>query len=64
MKYTIVKSRFGTYTSVAEDGTKLTTGLTEEAVRICTDEIRIPVIEGTFTGYTSGARSGVVEGKL
>ena len=64
MKYSIEKTRFGLYTSVAEDGTKMVTGLTEDGVRFVTDEIHIPVLNGTFDGYTSQARSSVVEGKL
>tara|TARA_B100000519_G_C14171830_1_gene404331 strand:+ start:179 stop:373 length:195 start_codon:yes stop_codon:yes gene_type:complete len=64
MKYSIEKTCFGLYTSVAEDGTKMVTGLTEDGVRFVTDEIHIPVLNGTFDGYTSQARSSVVEGKL
>ena len=55
--YTIKKSRFGLYTSVLEDGTKMVTGPTEEAVRKVTDEIHLPVMEGTFDGYTSVTRT-------
>ena len=70
MKYTeapdfvIEKSRFGLYTSITTDGTRMVTGLTEEAVRKVTNEIHIPVMLGTFDGYTSVPRSSVVEGKL
>ncbi len=63
-EYTIIKNRFGTYTSVTTDGDKLVTGLTEEAVRICTDTIHVPVMLGTFDGFTSAPRSSVVLGKL
>ena len=62
--YTIEKSRFGLYTSVTTDGVRLVTGMTEEAVRYCTNEIHIPVLMGTFDGFTSTPRSGVVAGKL
>jgi hypothetical protein len=62
--YTIEKSRFGLFTSVLHDGTRMVTGLTEEAVRQCTDDIHIPVMQGTFDGWTSEAKSGVVGGKL
>ena len=62
--YTIKKSRFGLYTSVLADGTKMVTGLTEEAVRIVTDDVHIPVMKGEFDGYTSTPRSSVVGGKL
>ena len=62
--YTIVKSRYGLYTSVLTDGTKLTTALTEEACRFVTDEIRIPVMKGVFDGYQSTLGSAVVGGKL
>ena len=62
--YTIEKSRFGLYTSVLADGTKMTTALTEEACRYVTDHIRIPVIKGEFDGYTSTHGSAVVGGKL
>ena len=63
-EYTITKSRYGLYTSVFTDGTAAVTGLTEDAVRWVTDNIHIPVLKGTFDGYTSVPRSSVVEGKL
>lgn len=63
-EYKIEKARFGLYTSVTTDGERMVTGLTEEAVRFCTDMIHIPVMLGTFDGYTSTPRSGVVDGKL
>ena len=53
MDYKIKKSRHGLYISYLEDGTELVTGLTEEAVRVVTEEVHIPVLQGTFTGYTS-----------
>ena len=64
MKYEIIKSRYGLYTSVFEDGTKGTTALTEEACRYVTDHIRIPVLQGTWDGPTSVMGSAVVGGKL
>ena len=64
MKYTIEKSRYGLYTSVDKKGNKMTTALTEDACRWVTDNIRIPVLQGTFDGITSQGRSSVVEGKL
>ena len=42
----------------------MVTGLTEDAVQFVTDEIHIPVLNGTYDGFTSQARSSVVEGKL
>lgn len=63
-EYTIEKSRFGLYTSVLKDGTKMTTAMTEEACRFVTDNIRIPVMKGTFGGWTSTLGSAVVGGKL
>ena len=62
--YTIVESRYGLFTSVLSDGTKMTTALTEEACRFVTDNIRIPVMKGTFDGSSSIVRSAVVDGKL
>ena len=62
--YTIQRSRFGLYTSVLTSGERLVTGLTEDACRWCTDNIHIPVLKGTFDGYSSTPRSSVVEGKL
>ena len=62
--YTIEQSRYGLYTSVLTDGTKMTTALTEEACRFVTDNIHIPVMKGTFTGRTSTLGSAVVGGKL
>jgi hypothetical protein len=62
--YTIEKSRFGLYTSVTTDGHRMVTGPTEEAVREVTNTIHIPVMLGTFDGWTSEPRSSVVAGKL
>lgn len=62
--YTVEKSRMGLYTSVLTDGTKMVTGLTEEAVKTITDTIHIPVMKGEFDGWTSEGRSSVVGGKL
>ena len=62
--YTIERSRFGLSTSVLRDGTRMVTGLTEDACRKCTDLIHIPVLKGEFDGWTSEPRSGVVAGKL
>ena len=63
-EYTIEKSRFGLYTSVLTDGTRMTTGMTEEAVRLVTDTIHIPVLKGEYDGWTSVGRSATVDGKL
>ena len=63
-KYTIEKSRFGLYTSIKTDGTRMVTGLTEKAVRWVTDNIHLPVEQGTYDGWTSKPRSSVVGGKL
>ena len=62
--YTLSKSRYGLYTSVLTDGTRMVTGMTEDGVRIVTDTIHIPVMKGEFDGYTSIPRKGVVDGKL
>ena len=62
--YSIEKSRFGLFTSVKTDGTRMVTGLSEDAVRWVTDNIHLPVENGTFDGFTSQARSSVVQGKL
>ena len=62
--YTIETSRFGLAVAVFTDGTRAVTGLTEEAVRTVMDTIHIPVLKGTFDGYTSMPRSSVVAGKL
>ena len=62
--YTISKSRYGLFTSVLLDGTRCVTGLTLEATQRVTDDIHIPVLKGTFDGWTSTPRSSVVEGKL
>lgn len=63
-EYTIEESRFGLFTSVLTDGTRMVTGMTEEAVRYCTDNIHIPVMQGTFDGWTSSPKASVVDGKL
>ena len=62
--YTLVKSRYGLYTSVLSDGTRMVTGMTEEGVRLVTDDIHIPVMKGEYDGFTSKPRSSVVGGKL
>lgn len=62
--YTLTKSRYGLYTSILTDGTRMVTGMTEDAVRLVTDTIHIPVMKGEFDGYTSIPRKGVVDGKL
>jgi hypothetical protein len=62
--YTITKSRFGLYTSIKADGTHMVTGPTEDAVRWVTDNIHIPVEQGTYDGWTSTPRTAVVAGKL
>lgn len=64
MKYTIEKSRFGLYTAIDDKGNRHTTGPTEEAVDWVMRNIRIPVLQGTFDGYTSKQRSSTVDGKL
>lgn len=62
--YTITESRFGLFTSVLLDGTRCVTGLSREATQQVTDDIHIPVLRGTYDGWTSTPRSSVVEGKL
>ena len=42
----------------------MTTALTEEACRYVTDNIRIPVLQGTWDGDTSFLGKAVVTGKL
>ena len=64
MMYEIKKTRFGLYTSYDKDGNELVTGLTAEAVDYVTMNIHIPVLQGTFDGYTSTPFNGIVEGKL
>lgn len=63
-EYTIKKSRYGLYTSVLTDGTAMVTGLTEDAVRLVTDTIHIPVLRGDYDGFTSIMGKAVVDGKL
>jgi len=64
MQYTIKKSRYGLYTSYDKDDTPMTTALTEEACRFVTDNIRIPVLQGTWDGETAVLGKAVVTGKL
>jgi len=63
-EYTINESRYGLYTSVLTDGTRMVTGPTEDDCRWVTDHIHIPVMKGEFNGYTSTPHLAVVEGKL
>lgn len=62
--FTIVKSRFGLYTSIDADGNAMVTALTEEACRSATVNIHIPSIFGTFEGTTTVSGSAFVGGKL
>lgn len=62
--YTIEKSRYGLYTSVLKDVTKMTTALTEDACRFVTDNIRIPVLRNEYDGVTSVMGEAFVGGKL
>ena len=62
--YTVTKSRFGLFTSVLTDGTKMVTAATEDACRFVTDNIHIPCLKGEFKGWTSEPRSATVGGKL
>ena len=48
-KYRVEQSRWGTYTSILEDGTALVTGGTEEGVRISTEYIHLPFHYGSDT---------------
>ena len=45
--YRIQKSRWGTFTSIHEDGTSMVTGATEDAVRVCTEDIHLPFYYGS-----------------
>ena len=62
--YTVTESRFGLFTSVLTDGTKMVTAATEDACRFATDNIHIPCLKGEFKGWTSEPRSATVGGKL
>ena len=64
MEYDIIESRFGLFTSVTPDGTKLTTGPTREAVDFVTKNIRIPVLQGTWADDQKVTYDGEVGGKL
>ena len=64
MNYSIKLSPYGLYTSFDKDGTPMTTALTEEACRFVTDNIRIPVLQGTWDGETAVLGKAVVTGKL
>jgi len=62
--YTIEESRYGLFTSVLKDGTKMTTALTEDACRFVTDNIRIPLLRGEYDGETNTLGNATVDGKL
>ena len=62
--YTIIKTRFGLYTSVHPDGTQMTTAATREACTFVTENIHIPCLFGTFTGTTTVVGEAFVGGKL
>ena len=64
-EYEIRESRYGLHTSyLLSSGDAMVTGLTEEAVRLVTDTIHIPVLKGEFDGYTSIMGKATVDGKL
>lgn len=62
--YQIVKSRFGLYTSIDTKGTRMTTAMTEEACKLVTEDIHLPVRHGCYDGWISKGRSSTVDGKL
>ena len=64
MKYTIKESRFGLFTSFDENDNQMTTAMTEESCRFVTENIRIPVLQGTWIAHTSVLGDAVVTGKL
>lgn len=64
MKYTIKESRFGLFTSFDVDNNSLTTAMTEEGCRFVTENIRIPVLQGTWDAQTSVKGDAVGTGKL
>lgn len=55
--YIIEKTRYGLYESVTTEGLRMVTALTEDACRQITNEVHIPVLMGTFDGYTSTPRT-------
>ena len=55
--YTIEKTCYGLYESVTTCGVRMVTALTKEACRDITNDVHIPVLMGTFTGYTSKPRT-------
>ena len=62
--FDVTENRFGLFTSVKTDGTRMITAMTEDACVAVTKDIHIPVELGCFEGFTSEARSGTVAGKL
>lgn len=64
IEYVVTESRYGLFTSIQTDGTPMTTAATKEACISVTDNIHIPVLKGTFDGYTSVGRKATVDGKL
>lgn len=62
--FTVDESRFGLFTSYDKEGKGMVTSGSLEACVDATCRIQIPVILGTFDGYTSEARSSTVGGKL
>ena len=45
--YRIEKQRWGTYVSYLADGTPMVTGATEDAVKVCTEDIHLPFYFGS-----------------
>ena len=61
--FTVVKQRWGTFTSVDAEGKKLVTSLSEQGCREATDFYLKAKQEGEFTGPET-TYDGLVAGKL
>lgn len=64
MDFTIEESRYGLFTSVTKDGTRMVTAMTEEICRKVTETIHVPNVFGDASVTTVVVGSARVNGKL
>ena len=64
MNFTVEESRYGLWTSVAPDGTRMVTAMTEEICKRVTETIHIPSLFDDPSVITTVTGSAFVGGKL
>lgn len=64
MNYTVEESKYGMHTSIAPDGTRMVTAMTEEICRRVTETIHVPSLFNDPSVTTVVVGSARVGGKL